>query len=58
METVEPIVLGMFSVNIFPPPNDVYFLLELRRAMVLEDTFKELVAAHHSDYKRPLMVNM
>ncbi|KAM4572309.1 putative E3 ubiquitin-protein ligase HERC4 [Odontesthes bonariensis] len=30
--------------------------LDLRRASLLEDTFKQLAATHHKDYKRPLDV--
>ncbi|XP_044213215.1 probable E3 ubiquitin-protein ligase HERC4 isoform X1 [Thunnus albacares] len=37
-------------------PQDLFFQLNLKRATVLEDTFKELAAVDHSDYKRPLMV--
>lgn len=57
-ETVMHLFSGMNWENTSPLPNDLFFLLELRRAMVLEDTFRQLVSAHHSDYKRPLMVNM
>lgn len=41
----------------FPHEEDGYFLLDVRRSMFLEDTFEQLAAADHRDYKRPLMVN-
>lgn len=58
LDTVMRIVQGIFWENIIPQPNDLLLLLELRRAMVLEDTFTQLGAAHHSDYKKPLSVNV
>lgn len=48
----------MFLESEFSLPEDMHFVLDLRRALVLTDTFEQLAAAHHSDYKRPLMVNM
>ncbi|XP_044049751.1 probable E3 ubiquitin-protein ligase HERC4 [Siniperca chuatsi] len=39
-----------------PPPQNLVFKLELRRASVLEDTFDQLAAAHHNDYKMRLVV--
>ncbi|XP_047453396.1 probable E3 ubiquitin-protein ligase HERC3 [Mugil cephalus] len=39
-----------------PSPPDVYFVLDLERASVLEDTFKQLTDRKHRDYKRPLVV--
>lgn len=38
-------------------PEDVVFKLDLRRASVFTDTFEQLAAARHSDFKRPLLVN-
>lgn len=58
LETMHPIFWGMFLENQFPLPEDMLFVLDLRRALVLTDTFEQLAAAHHSVYKRPLMVNM
>ncbi|KAK2841856.1 hypothetical protein Q5P01_012056 [Channa striata] len=37
-------------------PTHFKFELDLRRASVLEDTFEQLAAAHHRDYKKPLVV--
>uniref|UniRef100_A0A3Q3IRN4 HECT-type E3 ubiquitin transferase n=1 Tax=Monopterus albus TaxID=43700 RepID=A0A3Q3IRN4_MONAL len=42
--------------GIIPDPQDLLFILDLRRDSVLEDTFDQLAAAHHSVYKRQLMV--
>lgn len=39
-------------------PQDLLLRLELTRTSVLEDTFEKLAAVDHSDYKRPLVVNM
>lgn len=41
-----------------PLPQDLIFELDLRRASVLEDTFKQMATAHHTDYKMPLVVNV
>ncbi|XP_019960901.2 probable E3 ubiquitin-protein ligase HERC3 [Paralichthys olivaceus] len=37
-------------------PQDSLFRLDLRRASISEDTFKQLDAVHHSDYKKRLVV--
>lgn len=42
----------------FPLPQDVFFEMDLRRAAVLEDTFKQMATAYHFDYKMPLVVNV
>lgn len=56
---IAALILGtMLMVNEFPRPDDLFFELDLRRALVLQDTFEQLAAAHHSDYKRPLVVNI
>ncbi|XP_018517718.1 probable E3 ubiquitin-protein ligase HERC3 [Lates calcarifer] len=57
-EIVHGIVLDLFLELgcLFPRPQDVLFELHLRRASVLEDTFEQLAAAYHRDYKRPLVV--
>ncbi|XP_075962648.1 putative E3 ubiquitin-protein ligase HERC4 [Anarhichas minor] len=36
--------------------SDLFFGLKLKRASLLEGTFKQLAAAHPSDFKKPLMV--
>ncbi|XP_026222290.1 probable E3 ubiquitin-protein ligase HERC3 [Anabas testudineus] len=45
-----------FGFLSFPSPQDIFFKLDLRRASVFEDTFKQLAAVDHSDYKRRLLV--
>ncbi|XP_073327615.1 probable E3 ubiquitin-protein ligase HERC4 [Pagrus major] len=53
-ETVYQIICSMpFK---FPLPQDVFFEMDLSRASVLEDTFKQMATAHHTDYKMPLVV--
>lgn len=49
---------GSLLEFVWPPPGALVFILDLRRASVLEDTFDQLAAAHHNDYKKPLVVNM
>lgn len=58
LERAALILRTMFMVNELPRPADVLFELDLRRALVLQDTFEQLAAAQHSDYKRPLVVNI
>lgn len=57
-ETIRLIFWSMLLENEFPLPKDVFFELDLRRALVLQDTFEQLAAAHHSVYKRPLVVSI
>ena len=40
------------------PETNPYFELKLKRASLLEGTFKQLAAADHSAFKKPLMVNI
>ncbi|XP_038561956.1 probable E3 ubiquitin-protein ligase HERC3 [Micropterus salmoides] len=47
---------GSLLEFVWPPPGALVFILDLRRASVLEDTFDQLAAAHHNDYKKPLVV--
>ncbi|KAM9351921.1 putative E3 ubiquitin-protein ligase HERC4 [Symphorus nematophorus] len=56
LETKDPVAEFVSQVFGIPPPEEPYFELDLRRASVLEDAFKQLAAALHSDYKMPLMV--
>ncbi|XP_041853876.1 probable E3 ubiquitin-protein ligase HERC4 [Melanotaenia boesemani] len=39
-----------------PIPSHEELVLNLKHASVLEDTFDQLAAAHHKDYKKPLMI--
>ncbi|KAG7229828.1 hypothetical protein INR49_012477 [Caranx melampygus] len=39
-----------------PCEEEGFFVLELRRASLLEDTFEQLAQAHRRDYQRPLAV--
>ncbi|XP_078024314.1 putative E3 ubiquitin-protein ligase HERC3 isoform X1 [Epinephelus lanceolatus] len=59
VEVLERKFLDMFWEFglILPPPEDVLLKLDVRQASVLEDTFKQLAAARHSDYKCPLLVD-
>lgn len=47
-------VLGGYSAL----PQQLFFDLDLRRASISEDTFEKLGAVCHSNYKRPLLVNL
>jgi len=40
------------------PPSIQFFELKLKRASLLEGTFKQLAAAHPSDFKKQLVVNI
>ncbi|XP_030586971.1 probable E3 ubiquitin-protein ligase HERC4 isoform X2 [Archocentrus centrarchus] len=53
---VEDVLLNFWWTFVDPPVTEVYFVVNLRRASVLEDTIKKLADTHHRDYKRPLMV--
>ncbi|XP_036962839.1 probable E3 ubiquitin-protein ligase HERC3 isoform X2 [Acanthopagrus latus] len=55
-ETIFQIICSMPFEYGFPLPQDVFFEMDLRRAAVLEDTFKQMATAHHTDYKMPLVV--
>ncbi|XP_053175956.1 uncharacterized protein LOC128359488 [Scomber japonicus] len=57
-EAVEHVIFDLFWVlGWFPPlPQRLLFELDLKRATVLEDTFQQLAAVDHSNYKRALMV--
>ncbi|XP_067356937.1 probable E3 ubiquitin-protein ligase HERC3 isoform X1 [Channa argus] len=47
----------LYGVDLFPLWNlQRPFELDLKRASILEDTFEQLAAANHSDYKKPLVV--
>ncbi|XP_039989978.1 probable E3 ubiquitin-protein ligase HERC3 isoform X2 [Xiphias gladius] len=39
-----------------PKPGSDFFELSLKRPSLLEDTFKQLAAAHHSAFKKPIVV--
>lgn len=41
-----------------PQPKPKFFKLQLQRASLFESTFRELAAAAHSDFKKPLVVNI
>ncbi|KAL7402017.1 hypothetical protein ABVT39_008232 [Epinephelus coioides] len=58
VEACERKFLDMFQKfgSIRPLHQDLLFL-DVRRASVLEDTFKQLAAVHHSHYKFPLVVD-
>ncbi|XP_070764277.1 probable E3 ubiquitin-protein ligase HERC3 [Enoplosus armatus] len=53
---MNPIVWDFFIEFELPLPRDWVFQLNLRRSSVLEDTFDQLAAARHSDFKMRLAV--
>ncbi|XP_028264079.1 probable E3 ubiquitin-protein ligase HERC4 [Parambassis ranga] len=55
-ETQHALLNTLWEWMCFPHPEDAYFLLDVRRSTFLEDTFEQLAAANHRDYKRPLTV--
>ncbi|XP_071362163.1 probable E3 ubiquitin-protein ligase HERC3 [Trachinotus anak] len=57
-EAVQSVLSDLFmEFGLFLPcPQDVLLVLELSRASILEGAFEKLAAAHHKEYKRPLVV--
>lgn len=53
-----PQMVFVFPYGWIPQSKPKFFKLHLQRASLFESTFRELAAAAHSDFKKPLVVNI